>query len=557
MSATKNPAIASLDPGSLCHSIYTELYNQFFSAQDRRDDLHPWGVEEGDDTSVLLHNTAYGFAYAIAGAVEGGGPGGSGGIQLEYLQKAGGDMSGPLRANYGFEAGIDNHRVLETFSTTEDWRGTIHGVKITGELHIGPNSLYIGDRNFIHYDNDSDTAFFELGTIDLGETNLETRSNITVKGLESGVVISPVSILIGEHLVYHQGNANLGSVDWSMLNASVAGDLSVSGKAILSGALRAVNGVELGADGRVMAVFREGEMTANCNISFGQDYGIKIGGKTVLGRIGASDIMIGGIGGDLLLGGGDTNKIKLVSGIMDTDADYMLLSPYGAAYFPDSLTVRHNYGDVLLSSYRVDSDNEGIVIHKKLRLGSSSGPYLYMDNDGIAFSSFFGYADNGTPRKVELDTVVRYGVSTSLFSPQDRIAGSLLIETQADSILFNKPVETKTHFAIDGSLTRLTAGSLYLKDDIYLLAISDGIKHYGNAYMLGDVSSEFFSSGFSGSGWAIQRNKTTGNTAATVDELTVRKKMRVYELEVQKISAANGAFWVSDSCSGDRVEKIS
>jgi len=74
--------------------------------------------------------------------------------------------------------------------------------------------------------------------------------------------------------------------------------------------------------------------------------------------------------------------------------------------------------------------------------------------------------------------------------------------------------------------------------------------------MLGDLSSELFSSGFAGSGWAIQKNKTTGNTTATFDELTVRKRMRVYELEVQRTSATNGALWISDSFSGYSVEKI-
>ncbi len=95
MSVTKNPAIALLDPGSLCHSIYSELYSQFFNAQDRKDAEHPYGVEEGDGVSIRLHNAAYGFAYAIAGAVDGGGSG-EGGILLDYLRKDGSDMTGLL-----------------------------------------------------------------------------------------------------------------------------------------------------------------------------------------------------------------------------------------------------------------------------------------------------------------------------------------------------------------------------------------------------------------------------------------------------------------------------
>ncbi len=110
MSVTKNPAIASLDPGSLCHSIYSELYNQFFNTQDRKDAEHPYGVEEGDGVSIRLH-----FAYAIAGAVDGGGSG-EGGIMLDYLRKDGSDMTGLLRANHGFEAGQDNKVLLQTYS---------------------------------------------------------------------------------------------------------------------------------------------------------------------------------------------------------------------------------------------------------------------------------------------------------------------------------------------------------------------------------------------------------------------------------------------------------
>lgn len=44
----------------------------------------------------------------------------------------------------------------------------------------------------------------------------------------------------------------------------------------------------------------------------------------------------------------------------------------------------------------------------------------------------------------------------------------------------------------------------------------------------------------------IQNDDGTGNTHFTVDNLTVRKSMNVYELVVNKIRATNGALWVSD-----------
>ena len=65
-----------------------------------------------------------------------------------------------------------------------------------------------------------------------------------------------------------------------------------------------------------------------------------------------------------------------------------------------------------------------------------------------------------------------------------------------------------------------------------------------------------FASGFAGYGWAIAQDELVGGYSATFDELTIRKKARFYELEVQKHSVTNGALWVSDSCSGDLVEEI-
>ena len=47
------------------------------------------------------------------------------------------------------------------------------------------------------------------------------------------------------------------------------------------------------------------------------------------------------------------------------------------------------------------------------------------------------------------------------------------------------------------------------------------------------------------------------SVSATFDEVVARRKFRAYEFEVQKTSVTNGSFWISDSCSGDTVEKLS
>ena len=106
MSVQLHPDIGQLDRSSLCYSIYSQLYHNFFNVQERKSAENPYGIEEGDETSVRLKNTAYGFASAIAGAVTGEGGSGEGGLLLDYLKKSGGDMTGMLRAAYGFEAGV-------------------------------------------------------------------------------------------------------------------------------------------------------------------------------------------------------------------------------------------------------------------------------------------------------------------------------------------------------------------------------------------------------------------------------------------------------------------
>ena len=56
MSVQLHPDIETLDKESLCYSIYAQLYHNFFNAQQKKDDEHPYGIEEGDETSLRLKN---------------------------------------------------------------------------------------------------------------------------------------------------------------------------------------------------------------------------------------------------------------------------------------------------------------------------------------------------------------------------------------------------------------------------------------------------------------------------------------------------------------------
>ena len=560
MSVQLHPDIEQLDRSSLCYSIYSQLYHNFFNAQQKKDDEHPYGVEEGDETSVRLKNTAYGFASAIAGAVTGEGGESGGGLLIDYLKKSGGDMTGIFRANYGFEAGVANTRILETYSEEiTDGEGVVsaieYGIKITGNLKLGGNALYLGGKNILRYDADKATATIDASNIDLLNGSVRSTGEWTIGDKETGVFISPTSLQIGGKDVYHKGNANLSSVDWEMQNGTVLNDLTVHGATSFNGVFSAKYGVQLGDKGNTLLSFSGDDVALSGYLSFLDGFGIRIAGKSVLTREDES-IRLGSIGSDLLLGSDDTPKIRLFSGISDIDGDCLMLTPYGKACFPGSLTVRHNYGAELLSSYRVDNNDEGIIIHKNLRLGTADGILITGDKEQISISTSVVYEADGVQTIIPHKTSFRHRTSTSKYTPQSRYSETFLVNTDADFVAADVPFEAVGHIGIDGSFTRLTDGVLYLTEALRLQAVSDGIKHYGNSYFGGTLSSEFFSAGFAGSGWAIQANRTTGNVTATFDEVVARKKFRAYEFEVKKLSATNGSLWISDSCSGDSVEEI-
>ena len=75
----------------------------------------------------------------------------------------------------------------------------------------------------------------------------------------------------------------------------------------------------------------------------------------------------------------------------------------------------------------------------------------------------------------------------------------------------------------------------------------------GNIKTTGNVSSPTFFSGFTGNGFRITSG-SDGKTSFTVDDLTVRETMNVYELLINQVRATNGSLFVS---STGKVEAMS
>ena len=405
MSVSLLPGIAELDPESLAYSIYTQLYLNFFNAQDAG------SVTEGDTTSIRLRNTAYGFAEAIAGSVAGEGGGSGGGVLGAYLKLSGGNMSGPLRADYGFAAGIGNVRVMEVYEDEQ-----ARGVQIIGRLCVDGDGFYLGGRRILTYHPDTGITQIDSAALSLGGTPLHTCAEILLGGdAATGVRLTPTSVSVAGHAVYHGGNANNTATDWSMKDAAVAGTLTVSGETTLNGPLIALQGVTLGDAGDTFLSLSGTMIGVSADLDITGSHAIRFGGKPVFSLSGTDRLQMATPGGDLLLGAEPTPRVRLMAPLSDRQGTRTLITPYGGAYFPDSLRVAHDFGADLLSTYKEENGDQGIAIYKELRFGDTNAASILGENGLIRLTSLSvhftdrgeksvpvaGYTDKNDPHSPE------------------------------------------------------------------------------------------------------------------------------------------------------------
>lgn len=556
MSVTLLPGIGELDPDSLSYAIYTQLYQHFFNAQDAGT------VAEGDTTSIRLRNTAYGFAEAVAGGVAGEGGVTDGGVLSAYLKRSGGQMSGLLGADYGFTAGIDNRRVLEVFcspvsDSQSQLTGYDYGVRILGDLKVEGVNLYFGGQQFITYIGNLGTMFIRYPKMDFSSSSIRCLGEMYF-GVDktSGAYLSTSALRFGGHDVYHAGNAGHAGADWVMKDATVAGVLTVDGSVTLKGSLAALHGVALGYGGNTLLSIAGDTVGLWADLDMRGSHAIRFGGHPSLSLSGTNRLQISAPGGDLLLGAESTPHVRLLSPLSDEQGTRTLITPTGGAWFPDSLRVGHSFGGDLFSTYRTDDSDQGIVVHKLLRFGSPDGAYMWDFVGQFGFCSKSDHTSESGGKMQEVLTVMGHIPSASLLAPQNWSSDTFVIATEADFILLGNRVEAEISIGIAETLTRLEEQSLFFTDAHRLQSVAGGIKHYGQGLFVDGISSELFSSGLAGSGWAILTNRTTSHAEATFDTLTVRRRLRVYEMEVQRSRTSSGALWISDACSGDSVEKL-
>lgn len=545
-------------------------------------------------STAAQKNAAYVFAYAITLGASGSSSTSSSSTATSvagYLALSGGSMTGALYALNGFYAGADDEEIL---TVTED------GVTITDGTTFNVSEITFGDGTTISWsasadeetededeDEEEDNEEEEeeetkSGVLTITSGTIVLDGGVDVDGTLSvgGLTIDENGISFGDYEFYHSGNCNNADTDWTMKNAYVYGDLAVEGAFTMGGFLSALYGFELGAGGTKLIYSIEADEEAgtaayisiSSDLNIEEGYGIKMEEKAVL-FIEDGEVNIAAPGMILNLGATadeeETEHISLKTSIYNYSDIYELITREGAGYFPNSLQAKYATGGELVLSTYSGEDDHGVLFQHYIRFGSTSGPALYAgdedededaDENELYVQLPYKYYENGVRHTEDVKSKMYYDETVSAVDGADASHDmSLNIEADANFITFRTPVQSEFYSIYsDTSVTILKDSVLYLEENLFIEGVKgESANHFlvnGDTYFTGDIRSTGFSSGFAGYGWAVIDE--SGSYSATFDNLTVRKKFRTYELEVQKISATNGSLWVSDSCSGDNVEEV-
>lgn len=525
-------------------------------------------------STILMKNSAYLYASSIIGVVGEGG-GGSGGAGGNYLLRTGDSMEGPLNALYGITGGYEGNVVFEaSINASEEPILLVYGDIVARNKRITANSIDIADEG-IYFNGTQVIYIDEEGILNLDADSIKFGAPVKFDQIQIGdLLITELGITWGEYDFYHGGNCNNADTDWSMRDAYVYGDLNVEGGISIAGLFQALNGFALGADGVAILYSNKLEGDEHAHIVVDSDinltltHSFQVGhAKVLFARNGENDIIsLSAPGRVLNLGDSDgdifTKYISLQADVYNAAGNKMIVSMYGDGNFYGSLKAGCGASSTAFETYLNTEEDYGVMFLKNIRFGDAHGPAISSDggiHKELLMRLPYDYVDeNNLARSALLPVGFKMEYTTSLYKDLSKDwSASLHVRSDAEFVVFDNPVEAK-RFAIDSEIykTCLIENALFFNDGIFIEGLADGMLANGNFYFSDSLSSRAFASGFAGYGWAISENRTYGGFAATFDELTVRKKMRVYELEVQKMSVTNGSLWVSDSCSGDIVEEI-
>ena len=578
----------ALDKTSGVYDLYSRLYEGMRTASlvDAPSFDNPPLTPEGEIDSaaisstlagyseILMKNSAYLFANSIITVV---GDGGGSGPGVGFVSRNGDSMQGMFSALYGFRAGYNNQVILESSIDSQNAKW----INVTGNLSVSEKAVVNGALELSDgvYFAGNKSIYYNQAMLHLASQDIALDGRVSVNGEfhVGDVLIDETGIYFNDLMFYHSGNSNKADVDWTMKNGNVNGTLSVIGTSNFTGHAVFKSGMDVWLNDKKLLYTESRKVTSPDGTQVEDPYTVIASDLKIIGgngiKVDDSYVVRVGDGADksvsftapgriMKLGGNDggveTVHIALQSAIKSYNGAYTIVSKFGDGYFPNSFSAGcGNAGSTVIKTFAEDASC-GVLIPKELRFGDLYGPSIYAEKNKLFGDMAYYYMDDITEKRAQIGFSMYYADSTSPFKDNSKLwSATLNLDTEADFFAFNKPVEAVS-FSIKSERykTRLVENVLFFDDGTFLEGVVDGIRHSGNSYFDGNLSSQRFASGFAGYGWAIRRDPMVGGYGATFDELTVRKKMRVYELEVQKNSVTNGALWVSDSCSGDEVRAL-
>lgn len=502
-------------------------------------------------------NAAYMFADAISAAAESGG--GNGVDYSDVVRKSGDAMIGMLKAINGFEAGQQNQKIFDVRKIDTGNVAHVYGaLKVDGLAELSDGISF----------NNHKTVYTEGANLIFDYQNTIVKQQLSVEDafIVGDITANGLGLFCGEYEYYHGGNSNNAGVDWTMRDGEARGNLSVHGEASIGGSLSALGGFAFGYGNNRIFYSSESNIALDADMVIGEACTISLGSSPIIwGRNGnKSTVSFSAPGKILNLGDAATvkgeqiltNHISLQSDLFDVTHNLKLIGRDGSGNFPNGLSVGLLGKGQIANTYS-DGDEFGMTFTGLLALGEGHHIALQADNDALTVTlpnlRMVGDIRQYDGFKLNLSM----SESNSLWHGVGEDVSTHL-STEGEFFVFDNPIESVS-FSINSSncKTRLQENALFLQDESYIEGVEGGLYLNGNSAFGGNVSSRRFSSGLAGSGWAISKSERNGAYHATFDELTVRRKMRVYELEVQKQSVTNGSLWVSDSCAGDLVEEVS
>lgn len=489
----------------------------------------------------IINNYALMMSSVIGDAIDAGGGGGSGGgaILSDYVKKSGGVdaiMAGQLTSNNGFMAGIGGANALsfeKNIALARDLANFPASINMQSDLFYGYKKVLSVNGTIVEFNKDNEFT----GGFDFGLSPIKTKGDFQV-GLTpiDGFFTDGEVVKFKDNDIYHYGNSNLDTIDWRMKNGFVAGTLVVEGEITSKSLLSALYGFKAGVGGVIKLATRTEGIDVVGDIYMGVGTGIisNTNLKHIIKDSGSGNTSIDASGGNILIGQNNTVAVRLMTSLTDETGVRNLIDKFGLAKF--------NWG--------ITGGVDGVSTFSAISRGTSNA------EKGTIFYNFIDIANQKTRIKSNDNFDFEF-ITNDIKTSIGKNSNNSYFSTTATNFIFDKPLYSKNTIGVSESATRLENNKVFVGESTaniphYFQNMPDGVKLFGKMYFTDDITTETFSTGFSGSGVSIKFS----DSSITADEITVRKKIRSYETEVQNNSAINGSIWISSSCSGDSVEEI-